>query len=188
MGRGLHAGRAQPEGASGHPRILLALRTRRAVERVGSVGREELSRADDGRGALRPRGCRGVHLHDSADGPLGAEVRPANPPRGELRLSASEFLDRVALFIRLPRKHRHHYFGVLAPNSPWPVQLVAQAWRKLEAGRKPPRSKVADADSGAKRTDIQLDICGHICWCAFTGCLRLSAAGGCAWLPSSQSQ
>ena len=33
----------------------------------------------------------------------------------ELRLSASEFLDRVAFVISPPRKHRHRYFGVLAP-------------------------------------------------------------------------
>ncbi len=32
----------------------------------------------------------------------------------ELRLSASEFLDRVGLLIPPPRKHRHRYFGVLA--------------------------------------------------------------------------
>ncbi|GBL38708.1 hypothetical protein EMGBD1_23950 [Anaerolineaceae bacterium] len=37
----------------------------------------------------------------------------------ELQLSASEFLDRIALLIPPPRKHRHRYFGVLAPNSPW---------------------------------------------------------------------
>nr|WP_299104748.1 transposase [uncultured Bradyrhizobium sp.] len=45
----------------------------------------------------------------------------------ELRLSASEFLDRVAALIPPPRKHRHRYFGVLAPNSPWRAQVVAQA-------------------------------------------------------------
>ena len=36
----------------------------------------------------------------------------------ELWLRASEFLDRVAALIPPPRKHRHRYFGVLAPNSP----------------------------------------------------------------------
>ena len=43
----------------------------------------------------------------------------------ELRLSASEFPDRVAALIPPPRKHRHCYFGVLAPNSPWRAQVVA---------------------------------------------------------------
>ncbi len=72
--------------------------------------------------------------------------------RFELRLSASDFLDRVALLIPPPRKHRHHYFGVLAPNSPWRALVTAQAGRKLAAERKPPRPKVADADSGAPRS------------------------------------
>ncbi len=70
----------------------------------------------------------------------------------ELRLSASEFLDWVALLIPPPRKHRHRYFGVLAPNSPWREVVTAQAGRKLAAGRKPPRPKAADADSGAPRS------------------------------------
>ena len=51
-----------------------------------------------------------------------------------------------------PRKHRHRYFGVLAPNSPWRAQVTAQAGRKLAAGSKPPRLKAADADSGAPRS------------------------------------
>ena len=40
-------------------------------------------------------------------------------------LSASEFLDRVALLIPPPRKHWHRYFGVLAPNSPWRELVTA---------------------------------------------------------------
>ena len=74
------------------------------------------------------------------------------PMPAELRLSASEFLDRVALLIPPPRKHRHRYFGVLAPNSPWREVVTAQAGRKLAAGRKPPRPKAADVDSGAPRS------------------------------------
>ncbi len=69
-----------------------------------------------------------------------------------MRLSASEFLDRVASLIPPPRKHRHHYFGVLAPNSPWRELVTAQAGRKLAAGSKPPRPKAADVDSGAPRS------------------------------------
>ena len=76
-------------------------------------------------------------------------------------MSASEFLDRIALLVPPPRKHRHRYFGVLAPNSPWRELVTAQAGRKLAAGRKPPRPKAADADSGAARS-------GHParCWWA----------------------
>ena len=66
----------------------------------------------------------------------------------ELWLSASEFLDRIASLIRPPRKHRHRYFGVLAPNSPWRAQVAAQAGRKLGAGSNAPRPKTVRAVSG----------------------------------------
>ena len=69
----------------------------------------------------------------------------------ELRLSASEFLDRIAALIPPPRKHRHRYFGVLAPNSPWRAQVTAQAGRKLTAGSKAPRPKPVRAVAGATR-------------------------------------
>ena len=45
-------------------------------------------------------------------------------------LSVSEFLDQVAALIPLPRKHRHRYSGVLAPNSPWRA-LVRVIYRKF---------------------------------------------------------
>ncbi len=69
----------------------------------------------------------------------------------ELRLSASEFQDRIALLIPPLRTHRDHYFGVLAPNSPWRELVTAQAGRKLAAGSKPTRPKAVDADSCATR-------------------------------------
>ena len=69
----------------------------------------------------------------------------------ELRLSASEFLDRVAELIPPPREHRQRYFGVLAPNSPWRAQVTAQAGRKLVAGSKAPRPKTVRADCGTPR-------------------------------------
>ena len=69
----------------------------------------------------------------------------------ELRLSASEFLDRISALIPPPRKHRQRYFGVLAPNSAWRAQVTAQAGRKLAAESKAPRPKTVRADCGAPR-------------------------------------
>ena len=69
----------------------------------------------------------------------------------EVQLSASEFLDPVAALIPPPRKHRHRYFGVLAPNSPWRAQVVAQAGRKPGAGSNAPRPKTVRTDFGATR-------------------------------------
>ena len=64
-------------------------------------------------------------------------------------LSASEFLVRVAALIPPPRKHRHRYFGVLEPNSPWRVLVMAQADRKQVAGSKAGRLKTVRADCDA---------------------------------------
>ena len=64
-------------------------------------------------------------------------------------MSASEFLDRVAALIPPSRKHRHCYFGVLAPNSLWRALVTAQAGRKLVASSKAPRPKTVRADCGA---------------------------------------
>ena len=106
-------------------------------------------------------------------------------------LSASEFLDRVAALIPPPRKHRHCYFGVLAPNSPLRAQVAANAGRKPGAGSKAPRPKTVRTDLAPRGQDTRRDIC----WCsasrASTGCLRSSAAGaagGCAMLGSSRSR
>ena len=47
----------------------------------------------------------------------------------ELRLSTSDFLNRIAALRPPPRKHRHRYFGVLASNSPWRALVMTQAAR-----------------------------------------------------------
>ena len=77
--------------------------------------------------------------------------RPGQQRSIELRLSATEFLDRVAALLPPPLKHRHRYFGMQAPNSPWRAQVTAQAGRKLAAGSKPPRPQAVHADCGAPR-------------------------------------
>ncbi len=50
-------------------------------------------------------------------------------PQGQmmLRLSPSEFFDRIAALIPPPRRHRHRYFGVLAPNAPLRAVVTARA-------------------------------------------------------------
>ena len=88
----------------------------------------------------------------------------------ELRLSASEFLDRVAALIPPPRKHRHRYFGVLAPNSPWRAQVVAQAGRKPGAGSKAPRPKTVRTDFGATRAGQFAPTSAGDGVCAAAGC------------------
>ncbi len=49
-------------------------------------------------------------------------------------LSPLEFIDKIALLIPPPRKHRYLYFGVLAPNSPYRDLVTTQASQVLEEG------------------------------------------------------
>ena len=59
----------------------------------------------------------------------------------ELRWSASDFLDRIALWMSPLRKHQQYYFGVLAPHSPWRALVASQAGRKLASGSKAPSQR-----------------------------------------------
>ena len=108
----------------------------------------------------------------------------------ELRLSAGEFLDRIAALIPQPRKHPR-YFGVLAPNWPWRAVVTAQAGRQLLAGSKASRLKPVREISGATRAAKGRAICGRSCGCASAGGVRsgsVGPVGGCSWVGSSQSR
>jgi len=54
-------------------------------------------------------------------------MRPGPQGQTVLTLNPAEFLDHVAALIPPPRKHRHRYFGVLAPNAPWREAVTARA-------------------------------------------------------------
>jgi hypothetical protein len=69
----------------------------------------------------------------------------------ELRLSASEFLDRVALLTPPPRKHRHRYVGVLALNSPWREVVTAQAGRNGVRRASSGAREIGDVAGAAER-------------------------------------
>ena len=49
----------------------------------------------------------------------------------ELYLKPYELLDRLALLIPPPRRHRHMYHGVLASNSPLRSKIVAFAGKEI---------------------------------------------------------
>ncbi|MES9900669.1 MAG: transposase [Sedimenticola sp.] len=46
--------------------------------------------------------------------------KPRHDGQTLLRLTPEEFLNRIAILIPPPRRHRHCYHGVLAPNLEWP--------------------------------------------------------------------
>ena len=95
-----------------------------------------------------------LHLvDDRSDQILYLLPGPDLAGRTALRLSALEFLDRLAKILPPPRIHRHRYHGVFAPNAPLrPLvtaraqednALAAQALRsRCSPSQKPPRPRL----------------------------------------------
>ena len=71
---------------------------------------ERLEWVDDGREKLRYR-----------------LPKPLADGQTELVLTPLELLERLALLIPPPRRHRHRYYGVLAPNAPLRAAVTAMA-------------------------------------------------------------
>lgn len=55
--------------------------------------------------------------------------------QGRLKLTAIELLDKLAQLIPPPRRHRHHYHGVLAPNSKYRTKVVEFANQEFNRGK-----------------------------------------------------
>ena len=53
--------------------------------------------------------------------------KPAPDGRLVLKLQPLELIDKLVALIPPPRRHRHRYHGVLAPNAPWREQITADA-------------------------------------------------------------
>ncbi len=52
----------------------------------------------------------------------------------QLRLTSLELIDKLAALVPPPRIHRHRYYGVLAPNSPFRASVTAMAGLSLAHG------------------------------------------------------
>jgi len=53
--------------------------------------------------------------------------KPTHTGKKSIQLDPIEFLDKIAAFIPPPRRHRHHYHGVFAPNAPIRPLIVKTA-------------------------------------------------------------
>lgn len=62
-----------------------------------------------------------------ADHLVYESIKPGPGGSVSLILSPMELLDRLAALIPPPRRHRHRYYGVLAPNSPQREAVTALA-------------------------------------------------------------
>ena len=58
--------------------------------------------------------------------------KPGPDGKATVTLTPLEFLDRLAALVPPPRKHRHRYHGVLAPNSPLRPAVTAYAGLPLD--------------------------------------------------------
>jgi putative transposase len=57
--------------------------------------------------------------------------KPCHTGKTFIQLEPIEFIERISHFIPYPRRHRRHYHGVFAPNSPIRKQLAANAVKCL---------------------------------------------------------
>lgn len=62
--------------------------------------------------------------------------KPCHTGKTFIQLEPLEFIERISRFIPYPRRHRRHYHGVFAPNSPLRKQLAANAQKRLDANHK----------------------------------------------------
>ncbi len=53
--------------------------------------------------------------------------KPGPGGKVSVLLTPHQLLDRLSALIPPPRRHRHRYYGVLAPNSPWHSAVTALA-------------------------------------------------------------
>ena len=101
-----------------------SLDARVRIEATDRAGLERLIRYC----ARPPFALERLHLVDGRSGQI-LYVLPKPDPAGRtgLRLSALEFLDRLAALLPPPRIHRHRYHGVFAPNAPLRPLVTARA-------------------------------------------------------------
>jgi hypothetical protein len=75
---------------------------------------------------------------------------PTSDKRGaktdELQLTPLELIVRIAALVPPPRTHRHRYFGVLAPNSPFRAAAVAIAAPVQQATAEPAQTGTGEGD------------------------------------------
>jgi hypothetical protein len=72
--------------------------------------------------------------------------------QGDLIMTPCEFIAKIAALVSPPRTHRHRYFGVLAPNSPFRAAVTAMAPMPVIPPEVPPPSSDQEEQTHAKRS------------------------------------
>ncbi|HKZ00265.1 MAG TPA: transposase [Rhabdochlamydiaceae bacterium] len=63
--------------------------------------------------------------------------KPTHTGKTFVQLDPLEFIERISDFIPYPRRHRRHYHGVFAPNSPMREKVAASAQKRPESSIPP---------------------------------------------------
>ena len=82
---------------------------------------------------LRKEGTAPVYRCAKQHSEPGSDTRGAKVD--ELQLTPLELIERIAALVRPPRRHRHRYFGVLAPNSPLQTDSAPHTRRAMQNSR-----------------------------------------------------
>ena len=87
-------------------------------------------------------------------------AKPTPQGQTEQLFTPNDFIDKLVQLIPLPRRHRHHYHGVLAPNSPYRKHIVEFAGKPLpeSMGELKPKSK-----AGKKKDKVKVKM--RYLWC-----------------------
>ncbi|MGI9336517.1 MAG: transposase [Gammaproteobacteria bacterium] len=83
---------------------------------------------------------------------------PKPRPEGtqHIELGVSELLERLSQLRPPPRRHRHHYHGVLAPNAPMRPAVTARAGQPLEGAPRRVSSPAVDKSAMDKLSPERL--------------------------------
>lgn len=81
-------------------------------------------------------------------------AKPTHKGKTFLQLDPLEFLERLSRFIPYPRRHRRHYHGVFAPNSPMRPKVAINAQKR-------PKSSIPSnvLESAEKIEKVSLEFC-----------------------------
>jgi hypothetical protein len=69
--------------------------------------------------------------------------KPTHTGKTFIQLEPLEFIKRISVFIPKPRRHRHHYHGAFASNSPLRKKIAASAQKSSKSGVPPTLQKGA---------------------------------------------
>lgn len=77
----------------------------------------------------------GERLHTVGEKLCYTWPKPTADGQTIMLLKPSELLDKLSQLIPPPKRHRHHYHGVLAPNSPLQSQITGNAHKNIIQGK-----------------------------------------------------